>query len=286
MITRCYLCNSEESNKVPGEVRDRPDIGIRRCSDCGFIFLDSHKHITESYYESVYSDENHAHQNLDDFLRETHEDDQRRFQQIKPLISGKRFLDVGCGGGGILRKAQGWCSLAAGVEPQTKWRAEMQGRGVTIYSDLGEVAESSFDVVSLFHVLEHIADPKPFLAEIRRKIANGGTLVIEVPNADDALLKLFNCKEFSRFTYWSAHLYLYNPQTLNMLLQQAGFNNWHIQQYQRYPLANHLRWLAKGEPGGHITWSFLNSAELNAAYSAKLAELGLCDTLIAYIPID
>ncbi len=52
-------------------------------------------------------------------------------------------------------------------------------------------------------------------------------------------------------------------------------------QVQRYPLSNHLHWLAHGKPGGHKTWGFLDSAELDAAYAATLARVGACDTLIA-----
>jgi 2-polyprenyl-3-methyl-5-hydroxy-6-metoxy-1,4-benzoquinol methylase len=279
----CYLCSSSDSVSVEGKVRDKPDIAVRKCSACGLIYLSSQKHITDDYYSSIYSKENHAHQDLNDFLRETIDDDERRFQQIRPLINGKRYLDVGCGGGGVLQMARNWCSQGVGVEPQDKWRKALAERGVEVYADLAEVPAAGFDVISIFHVLEHIPDPRAFIRMLLTKACPGGQLIIEVPSADDALLTLYKCKAFSRFTYWSAHLYLYNPHTLAMLLTQAGCTTWLIQQYQRYPLANHLKWLAKGEPGGHASWSFLNSGELASAYASKLAELGLCDTLIAHV---
>jgi hypothetical protein len=115
--------------------------------------------------------------------------------------------------------------------------------------------------------------------------APGGRIFIEVPNADDALLTLYRNKAFMEFTYWSPHLFLYNPHTLAHLLEKAGIPRERvaISQFQRFPLSNHLLWLAEGRPGGHTTWSFLNSPELNEAYGASLARLGRCDTLCAWI---
>lgn len=283
---KCYLCNSDEYLPIKGKVRDKPDLKISKCAGCGLVFLDNHDHITEEYYASIYSKENHAEQNLEDFQHETNEDDERRFDRIRSLIRGKKYLDIGCGGGGVIQRARGLCSLAVGVEPQDKWRQALAEREVTVYPDLAQVPITDFDVVTMFHVLEHIPDPRPFLSSLKSKIRPGGRLIIEVPNADDALLKLYDCLAFSHFTYWSAHLYLFNRQTLGTLLSQAGYEGWHIEQFQRYPLANHLRWLAKGEPGGHETWSFLKSPELDSAYAAKLAGLDLCDTLIAHITVE
>lgn len=134
-------------------------------------------------------------------------------------------------------------------------------------------------------MLEHIPDPVPFLRELVSKSAAGGRILIEVPNADDALLSLYRSKAFSEFTYWSPHLFLYNPGTLARLLEKAGLarGRFSISQFQRYPLSNHLMWLAQDRPGGHAAWSFLDSPALNEAYAASLASQGRCDTLIAWI---
>lgn len=285
MTTRCYLCNSDNSKDVSGTVRDRPEIGIRKCSDCGLVFLDSQDHISEHFYQAEYTEENHPGLDHESFLRESAEDDERRFQQLRSLLSGKRYLDVGCGGGGVLLRCKPICSNAAGVEPQLVWRKALLDKGITVYPDVDTVPDGEFDLISLFHVLEHHPDPRVFLRDIAGKAAKGAQLIIEVPNADDALLSLYQNAAFSEFTYWSAHLFLYTEKTLGRLLDQTGLKSWQIEQYQRYPLANHLRWLAKGEPGGHQSWSFLNSIELDRMYAEKLAESGRCDTLIAHVAI-
>lgn len=68
-----------------------------------------------------------------------------------------------------------------------------------------------------------------------------------------------------------------------MLFSQIELKVNYITQVQRYPLANHLYWLAKEKPGGHQSWHFIDSLELHAAYEKSLASIGKCDTIIASI---
>ncbi len=135
----------------------------------------------------------------------------------------------------------------------------------------------------MFHVLEHIPDPKSILGELKEMLAGGGQIVVEVLNADDALLTFYNNSPFSHFTYWSCHLFLYTAKTLQMLFDQMNLKVNYIKQIQRYPLSNHLHWLANGKPGGHQKWHFLDSQELHAAYLKQLAAIGKCDTILASI---
>ncbi|MBA2117226.1 hypothetical protein [Bremerella alba] len=66
-----------------------------------------------------------------------------------------------------------------------------------------------------------------------------------------------------------------------MFLERAGFAEISIKGFQRYPLANHLHWLAKGKASGHLKWSQLRTPTLEAAYGEMLAGLNQTDTLIA-----
>ncbi len=94
------------------------------------------------------------------------------------------------------------------------------------------------------------------LVELADLLTGKGEIIIEVPHADDALLSLYECEPFSHFTYWSCHLFLYTVTTLEMLVEQTGLKLNYIKQVQRYPLSNHMYWLAEGKPGGHKIWSF------------------------------
>ena len=117
-------------------------------------------------------------------------------------------------------------------------------------------------------------------------LADGGQIIVEAPNADDALLTLYNNEPFSNFTYWSCHLFLFTSKTLEMLFSQINLKVNYIKQIQRYPLSNHLHWLANGKPGGHSKWHFLDSPDLRHAYEKQLAAIGKCDTILASVSTD
>ena len=135
----------------------------------------------------------------------------------------------------------------------------------------------------MWHVLEHLDDPVPVLRGLSDMLTDNGSLLIEVPNADDALISLYESDAFKDFTYWECHLYLYTTETLKRLVDMAGLKVNFITQYQRYPLSNHLYWLTKGKPGGHIVWNMIRDEALDKAYGAKLARLGIADTIIAEV---
>ena len=150
-----------------------------------------------------------------------------------------------------------------------------------ILSSLGEVQPGSLDVVTLFHVLEHLTHPLESLREIATRLGDAGTVLIEVPHARDALFTLYDSEPFKAFTFWSEHLVLHTRQSLKILLETAGFEQVEIRGRQRYPLSNHLHWLARQRPGGHEAWSCLNTTMLHEAYEAALAGIDRTDTLIA-----
>ena len=102
-------------------------------------------------------------------------------------------------------------------------------------------------LITAFHVVEHLPDPHKTLRELAGLLFSQGYLVFEVSNSMDALLKLYDCEAFQHFTYWSQNFYLFNATTLEMLVRQASLLVIAIQQFQRYPLSNHLYWLSLGK---------------------------------------
>lgn len=285
-VKKCYLCGGTEFKKRIGSVRDNPDIDVWKCASCGLVFLSSFDHIKEDFYESS---EMHGGEMLDvqTWLKETAWDDERRFQYLKQVFPNHRLLDFGCGAGGFLSKTRDLVTVAHGVEPETRLSSHYQSHGLTVFQNLSDISTDirvgGYDIITMFHVLEHIPDPRMMLGELRELLAEGGQIVVEVPNADDALLTLFNNRAFSHFTCWSCHLFLYTAKTLEILFKQMNFKVNYIKQIQRYPLSNHLYWLANGKPGGHQKWHFLDSPELHTAYEKSLTSIGKCDTIMASI---
>jgi 2-polyprenyl-3-methyl-5-hydroxy-6-metoxy-1,4-benzoquinol methylase len=218
---------------------------------------------------------------IQSWIRETEIDDERRLHFLHRLLSNHSLLDFGCGTGNFLLKAQNFASEVCGIEPEQRLTDYFKDVHLKVYNSMAEIPlHKKFDIITLFHVLEHLQNPKKTLTGLRKYLQDDGQIIIEVPNADDALLTLYECEPFSNFTYWSCHLFLFNVKTLEMLASQTGLKINYIKQIQRYSLANHLFWLSKGRPGGHKTWNFLDSAELQKAYEEKLADIGKCDTII------
>jgi 2-polyprenyl-3-methyl-5-hydroxy-6-metoxy-1,4-benzoquinol methylase len=275
----CYLCNSKHFKKRDGKVRDRPDLNILECNNCNLVFLDNIEHINDDVYENSGM---HGTDllSIESWLKETEKDDQRRINILKNEIYNKKILDFGSGAGGFLLKAQKIAKQAEGVELEKRvleyWKNKLK-----IYGDVEEV-KSNYDLITAFHVIEHLIDPRSMLTQLGSKLDKNGKIFLEVPNSNDILLSLYT-SNFKDFTYWSKHLFLFNADTLNTLANQAGFKVLAVKQYQRYPLSNHLFWLSEKRPGGHIKWSFLDTPELNSAYSNALASIGKCDTIFAYL---
>ena len=264
-------------------MRDAPDLGILECRHCGLVTLSSLSHIEAGCYE-----ESGMHgasiPSVAEWLKTTDADDQRRFDMLRSLLPNKKLLDFGCGAGGFLAKAKSLAGTISGVEVEQRVGLHWGAR-LSIYPDL-QAAGGPYDLITAFHVIEHLLDPRGTLKTLANMLAKNGRLVLEVPSSSDALLSLYDLEAFQRFTYWSKHLFLFNADTVQQLASQADLRVVAIQQYQRYPLSNHLHWLSQGKPGGHQSWSFLDTPALTQAYAASLAAVGKCDTLIVYLETD
>jgi SAM-dependent methyltransferase len=283
LLTSLGLITAESVETFYPRVRDRDDIKVMRCNKSGVIFLagalpDGPAHYAAKAGLSYWSEGTRAQA-----LLEVADDDGRRAKQFGPLIHDRKWLDVGAGLGGVLDLLRGQAREIVAVEPQEGAFRELDRLGYRAYRDLRDVPDDDFDVVTLFHVFEHLSDPLDVLQLVARKLRPGGRLVIEVPHARDFLMSFLDLDAFKRFTLWSEHLILHTRQSLEVFVRAAGFEHVSIEGFQRYPLANHLYWLARGQPGGHKQWPSLQEEDLDRAYAAMLARLDVTDTLIATI---
>lgn len=281
----CHICGGGEFKVRSGRVRDMPDLKILECSHCGLTFLESFDHISDKHYEDS-PIVGPIHDSIGGWLKETALDDARRFDEYKDVMAGRKILDFGCGAGGFISRCNDIASTADGVEPERQIGEYYKGT-VAIWQSLNEVpAGKRYDFITAFHVLEHLHEPREVLRELGERLEGGGRIIIEVPSSNDALVTLYESEPFSRFTYWSQHLWLFNAHSLGLLAKQAGLRVVATRYYQRYPLSNHLYWLSTGTPGGHHKWAFLDSPELTQAYESALARLGKTDTIICYLEKD
>lgn len=279
---KCYLCGSTEFKLRDGSVKDNKDLDILECVNCSLVFLSSIDHIKDDFYTSSQMS---SEMNLQEWHNETYIDDLRRFNFVKKSIVNKNIVDFGSGAGGFLTRAKKIAKSVTGIEIDPKIVDYYKEKDITLLQNISDLEDNKYDLITAFHVLEHLEDPLEILKQLIPKLKKGANLIIEVPNSDDILLTLYKNKSYENFIYWSPHLFLFNSKTLNILFKLIPeINVDFIKHIQRYPLSNHLYWLANSSPGGHSIWgNFIDSPELTSAYEAQLASLNVTDTIIASI---
>lgn len=192
----------------------------------------------------------------------------------------KSVLDFGSGNGAMVEKFEEDFE-AYGLEPDSVARNSAISRDLTIFATVDEIIKSGlrFDLITLFHVIEHLSKPSEVISELRDLLKPAGFCVVETPNSMDALLTLYECEQFQDFTYWSHHPMLHSQRSLEALFSNAGWEITESSGVQRYPIENHLYWLSKRQPGGHEVWKGLFGSELDAVYARQLVEMGVSDTI-------
>lgn len=189
------------------------------------------------------------------------------------------LLDVGAGSGDFLLDIQGKLGKVSAVEPNNGLQSLITKKlsHATVFKDMSKIRED-FDVITAFHVIEHILDPIGFLSNLKKILKPNGFIIIETPHANEALLSIYQSKEYSDCTFWTEHVVIYTPNFLSNLCARY-FKNISYIPTQRYNLANHLYWLSHGKPGGHFYFSHLVNQSLNADYAKALSQVCAEDTI-------
>ncbi|RZK48941.1 MAG: class I SAM-dependent methyltransferase [Pedobacter sp.] len=130
------------------------------------------------------------------------------------------LLDIGAGTGDFLVTANnsGWNTT--GIEPSGKARSIAVSKGVKFQEDLSDISDNSFDVVTMWHVLEHVPDVEMQIRELRRIAKPDGTIIIAVPN-----FKSYDAKYYGR--HWAAydvprHLWHFSKTAIEKLFSREG----------------------------------------------------------------
>jgi len=276
------ICCKNSTVPFYPKTRDRDNVSVLKCQKSGVIFLSRSDHAEISYYKEKNFSSHWGEKERKKIIFSDQEDSNRRFNQFKKIITNKKWLDVGSGPGGIVDLFLPIASRTTAVEPQKTARELLAKEcGCETFPLVDDVPYNDIDVVTLFHVFEHLTDPLETLLQIRKKMKKNGKIIIEVPHAKDFLISFLNLEAFKAFTFWSEHLILHTRNSLSILIELAGFKDIVILGCQRHPLVNHFYWLAKGRPSGHLAWDHLRTNNLDQAYEDMLAKIDSTDTLVA-----
>jgi SAM-dependent methyltransferase len=178
-VVACPVCGS------PDRTASVPSADVWQCLSCDTLFVSPRP--TASAIEAFYSapgryDRWDAERGRAAMWR-------RRLDRMKRLSpAGGRLLDVGTGQGDFVTAAMShFDAEATEISTEGARIARTRHKAVVHVGDLLELSLPSdrYDVITLWHVLEHVARPRDLVAECRRLLKRGGILAVAVPNADE-----------------------------------------------------------------------------------------------------
>ena len=209
MSKKCPWCDSEKTQLqlwVKDEFLSKEDFQIYECLQCGLLFTEPRppKDKIGEYYKS---EEYYSHQeNKKGFIPKLYESIKTLNLKAKYKIATKgikkgKALDIGCGVGDYLHtmETEGW--ETTGIEPSEEAKAIAKKRTkAQLYSpeEIGQLKDESFDLITMWHVLEHVDDLKTEIAHLERLLKKGGRLVLALPN-----YKSYDANYYKE--YWAAY---------------------------------------------------------------------------------
>lgn len=255
----CPWCG-KPTEKVYLRLKDyflsQEEFEIDECDGCGLLFTVP-RPSPETIGKYYQSDEYYSHQeNKKGLVPKLYENvkslNLRNKVKMATLgLKTGRLLDIGCGVGDFLCHAQrqGWEVL--GIEPSDQARTIAEARlGFRPLdpADSVTLSDGSFDLITMWHVLEHVDDLKFQTSELHRLLKPGGRLVIALPN-----FQSFDCQHFKE--YWAAwdvprHLNHFSSKTLCQMLAETGFT--HLRDEKLVWDAFYISYLSEKYQGGSL----------------------------------
>lgn len=232
-LVPCVLCGNEQGF-TPYQAADQFELPTRfaLCGRCGLCqqrpmptkrFID--RLYSTSMYRGLYLGRFRAAKNVnaeEEWKARNHAE----YVETLPLPEAPRILDFGSATGDFLVKLKEHRPRAriVGIEPGTNFSHLYARRLDGLYGSLEELpATEQFDLITSWHVLEHLRDPVATLATLREHLAPTGLLAIEVPNLE-RIGK--NPRGFH-----IGHLYYFTPSTISLAFERAGFEVIEVQDH-------------------------------------------------------
>jgi SAM-dependent methyltransferase len=221
----CNLCGSADVEEIGDRDRDGRQLRTTICRRCGLVWSNPRPREDEvrRYYSREYrlDYKGRATPSLRHVAR-SGRGALNRYRALAPFLRrGDRVLDAGAGGGEVVYVLRSLGFDATGLEPDEQYAMHArEALGVPVTTGFIQDASfphGSFDVITMYHALEHVEDPSAILSRLRTWMAEGALLLVEVPNVEA------RCMAPARRFHF-AHFYNFNRATLEGLGRKAGFD--------------------------------------------------------------
>jgi SAM-dependent methyltransferase len=226
-VPDCIVCGSGQRHphlRAPNRFNVGEVFPLVQCSQCGFVYLSPRP--SQESIGSHYEDEGyHPHQaeaaGVVDRIYRISRDWNLRYKRwmVESHHRKGALLDFGCGTGEFLAemRANGW--QVTGVEPAAQARAVAEGLGVRASADL-EGCDGPYDVITLWHVLEHVHEAAGQFRRLCELLTPGGILVMALPNIGSVDSRAYGAN-------WVAldaprHLFHFRPQDVRRFAVARG----------------------------------------------------------------
>jgi 2-polyprenyl-3-methyl-5-hydroxy-6-metoxy-1,4-benzoquinol methylase len=221
----CIICGTQEAELLIQKEHWR----VYRCAHCGLGFLDprpSQEEIAELYRGEYFS--THYDPGLDpgssEFRRRLRSED-HRIRFIKRAKKTGRLLDIGCGYGYFLAACRKQGYNVAGLDV-SEWAVQYATQKLGLPLSTGKFGDIKypsrcFDIITMWHSLEHAPNPHLALQEAKSWLRPDGILVIDVPDYEGTDAQ----RNWQDWDGWSLpyHLWHFTFKTLTLLLRTHGF---------------------------------------------------------------
>lgn len=229
--TNCPICNNANFSEFltcKDNTGSDESFKIVKCQNCAFAFtnpIPTEQEIGRYYESDEYISHSNTTKGLINFLYQKVRNytlDQK-VSLLTKLGPGKQLLDVGCGTGEFLDRAQLHKFIVQGIEPSVAARQQAITNfslSVNEESFLPGLDSSSFDFITMWHVLEHVYHLNDRLQELKRLLKDDGHLLIAVPN-----LKSYDAQKYKE--HWAAydvprHLYHFSEKDIKAITSKHG----------------------------------------------------------------
>jgi 2-polyprenyl-3-methyl-5-hydroxy-6-metoxy-1,4-benzoquinol methylase len=247
----CKICGGDLTC-YETEIREGKAI-LELCLKCGTIHLEPEQENLKDYYANAYRKEYGPDLSkpvdYEEIFNTYVKYQVQRVKVLEPYLGkDKTLLDVGCSTGHFIANILDKVKVAVGVDWDGKACEYAYTRVKTpFYSPELSIDYPKFDIVYSSMTLEHTEDPLEFLNQISTKLKPDGTIYIEVPNLNDALLSVYQNEAYKRFYFRKAHLWYFTPYAFLQLMAHAGFVG-ELVFMQDYNIGNHNHWVNRNEP--------------------------------------